>query len=286
MRQVTMYGAGFSEVYESCVRGVADARKSAEFSAAFAGLEAEGHRYEELAARSDLYVIAAVKSSLNDVVRGALTRKDLKELYEVNMVGARKEARIHYDYILLSPKYKKCPYCGLGQATTLDHYLPKSRFPQFSVSVCNLVPSCRDCQSKKGRDYALHKSSQTLHPYFDNPSFFNESWVKAEVVSGVATTIRFYVDPPGGWSLAMKSRVQAHFIAHELEKRFGIEAACELAAVNESLAELRSNGQFNEIKYLLSNRAVGYARECVNSWQSALYAALAGNVWYCTSSVV
>lgn len=84
----------------------------------------------------------------------------------------------------------------------------------------------------------------------------------------------------------MKSRVQAHFIAHELEKRFGIEAACELAAVNESLAELRSNGQFNEIKYLLSNRAVGYARECVNSWQSALYAALAGNVWYCTSSVV
>lgn len=286
MRQVQMYGVGFSDVYKSCVRGVSAALKTAEFTAALGGLEGESRNYEMLAKTSDLYKIVAVKSSLTDVVRGALTRKDLKELYEVNMVGAKKDARIHYDHILLSPKYKKCPYCGLGQATTLDHYLPKSRFPQFSVSVCNLVPSCRDCQSKKGRDYALHKFTQTLHPYFDNPSFFSESWVRAEIVRGAATTIKFYVDPPAGWDPAMKGRVHAHFSAHELEARFGIEAACELAAVKESLAELRVNGQHADIKFILRNRATGYTKECANSWQSALYTALAADNWYCTSKLV
>lgn len=44
-----------------------------------------------------------------------------------------------------------CPYCGLRNAVTLDHYLPRkiAGFPHLSFFSLNLVPSCSDCQPKK-----------------------------------------------------------------------------------------------------------------------------------------
>ncbi|QNH22924.1 hypothetical protein HEP73_03873 [Xanthomonas sp. GW] len=286
MRQVAIYSKTFSDVYKSCVAGVSDLVKAGNYNAALAGLQVENANYEFLARASNLYLIPAVKSRLEDVVRGALTRKDLKDLYEVNMVGQRQAARDHYDQILLSPPYKKCPYCSLGQATTLDHYLPKSRFPQFSVSVANLVPSCRDCQSKKGRDYAVNKTTQTLHPYFDSPAFFSQSWLRARLLRASTMSVEFYVDPPALWPSAMKARVEAHFAAHHLAKRFAIEAACELVSVNETVADLRAAGQFMDIEIILRLQANGHARNCVNSWQSAFYNALADDSWYCTAPVI
>ena len=52
-----------------------------------------------------------------------------------------------------------CPYCGLPENITLDHYLPRKRkaFPEFSILSSNLVPACSGCQNKKGHSYATHK---------------------------------------------------------------------------------------------------------------------------------
>lgn len=45
-----------------------------------------------------------------------------------------------------------CPYCGLRNSVTLDHYLPRrlEDFPHFSQFLLNLIPACGDCQQKKG----------------------------------------------------------------------------------------------------------------------------------------
>lgn len=278
-----MYGKSFLEVYTSCVEGVSNVAKVAGFNAAFNELEGENDDYESLATAESLYQIVGVKSKLEDVVRGTLTRKDLKDLYEVGMVGLGKSGRVHYDSILLSPRFKKCPYCSLGQATTLDHYLPKCRFPQFSVSVCNLVPSCKDCQSKKGREYASRKSMQTLHPYFDRVAFFSDVWVRARLIRAPNVSVEFYVDAPSAWPQAMRERAEAHFSAHNLAERFGIEAASELISVNESCADLRASGQFKDIEKLLERQAKGYSANCPNSWQSAFYSALSTDGWYCSA---
>lgn len=286
MRPVDIYNKTFLEVYSSCVEGISDQVKVGFFNAEFPGLQDEVDHYEKLARTADLYQIAAEKSRLTDLVRGALTREDLKNLYEVNMVGTAKVARDHYDRILLSPVHKKCPYCSLGQATTLDHYLPKSRFPQFSVSVSNLVPSCKDCQAKKGRDYAANKVTQTLHPYFDLPAYFSESWVKARLSRGDVLGVEFYTSPPAAWTLAMKSRVEAHFSGHNLAKRFAVEAASELVSVNGAVADMRLSGDYAEIRVMLERLAKGHINNCVNSWQSAFYASLAEDTWYCSSPVV
>ncbi|MGE6688945.1 hypothetical protein ACQKFE_13265 [Stutzerimonas stutzeri] len=63
-----------------------------------------------------------------------------------------------------------CPACGEdGTPNTLDHYLPKEYYPEFSVTTANLFPMCDICQGKK-RSLTLSEEGERLfiHPYFDH----------------------------------------------------------------------------------------------------------------------
>lgn len=66
-------------------------------------------------------------------------------------------------------EYSTCPMCGSFHRGTLDHLLPKSTRPEFSLYSKNLVPACNKCNTK--RKNALIGSlpnQRVLHPYFDN----------------------------------------------------------------------------------------------------------------------
>lgn len=72
-----------------------------------------------------------------------------------------------------------CPSCGEdGTPRTLDHYLPKNNFPEFSIHLKNLVPMCDICQGEKLEDFLDANGERIfLHPYFDE---VNEPilWIK------------------------------------------------------------------------------------------------------------
>ncbi len=62
-----------------------------------------------------------------------------------------------------------CPACGEdGTPNTLDHYLPKEKYPEFAVTPANLFPMCDICQGAKGAK-VLSQNQERLfvHPYFD-----------------------------------------------------------------------------------------------------------------------
>ncbi|ATI52283.1 hypothetical protein CPZ32_18840 [Bacillus cereus] len=71
-----------------------------------------------------------------------------------------------------------CPYCNRmytftvvnqGENITrpeLDHYFPRSKFPIFSLSFFNLIPSCKVCNSSMKKDDYL-ELTKYLHPYRD-----------------------------------------------------------------------------------------------------------------------
>jgi len=62
-----------------------------------------------------------------------------------------------------------CPMCGSPTTGTLDHYLPRDAFPEFSVFPSNLVPACGLCNSgAKGKIFkGTVALERFLHPYFD-----------------------------------------------------------------------------------------------------------------------
>ncbi|WP_455821541.1 HNH endonuclease [Clostridium butyricum] len=72
---------------------------------------------------------------------------------------------------------RTCPYCNRQYITpvltssgkmraTLDHFLPKNRYPYFSMSLYNLVPACYNCNSSlKGRkDFDIND----INPYSES----------------------------------------------------------------------------------------------------------------------
>lgn len=78
-------------------------------------------------------------------------------------------------------KIRYCPFCNaetvyavrlrnrrvLPYASALDHYLPRSEYPYFGLSLYNLVPTCTRCNSALKKD-ALISFSNVPHPYRDN----------------------------------------------------------------------------------------------------------------------
>ncbi|HBR5289174.1 HNH endonuclease [Klebsiella pneumoniae] len=62
-----------------------------------------------------------------------------------------------------------CPCCGEpGKPTTLDHYLPKTAYPELAIIIANLTPMCNECQQNKSSDYHDENGNKIyIHPYFD-----------------------------------------------------------------------------------------------------------------------
>ncbi|OCL99589.1 hypothetical protein AAX29_00634 [Aliarcobacter thereius] len=66
-----------------------------------------------------------------------------------------------------------CPFCSeAGKPNTLDHFLPKNTYPEFSILSKNLVPACDACQkinAKGSKVFNLKGKRLFLHPYYDIP---------------------------------------------------------------------------------------------------------------------
>jgi len=64
-----------------------------------------------------------------------------------------------------------CPYCGYPFAPdTLDHFIPKDSWPEFSFLANNLIPQCRGCAPIKGDSYYCKQSGGCffIHPIFSD----------------------------------------------------------------------------------------------------------------------
>ena len=74
----------------------------------------------------------------------------------------------------------KCPICGIGPVSNLDHYLAKSLYPTYAITPINLVPECRDCNFNKRDTLIKSATDSPLHPYYDEID--NRIWLVAELV--------------------------------------------------------------------------------------------------------
>lgn len=71
-----------------------------------------------------------------------------------------------------------CPYCDYHEmefdSASIDHFIPKSKYPLVSIYPKNLIVSCNTCNEriKQGKLYL-----PIMHPYFDNlDDYFNFSY--------------------------------------------------------------------------------------------------------------
>jgi hypothetical protein len=68
--------------------------------------------------------------------------------------------------ITSSTPFELCAMCSKGAVAALDHYLPKDKFPEFSILAFNLVPVCDRCNDKKAT-LVGNTDGRFFHAYYD-----------------------------------------------------------------------------------------------------------------------
>ncbi|NQY16716.1 HNH endonuclease [Alteromonas sp.] len=272
----------FTDVLNTCVGSISCPTLSQNINAISPILNNATQDFDTKSTTSDLFQIQPFTGEDTDYVAGKVTKKELKGLYTHHMVPAKKPARQYYDKLMLQAPYRICPFCGFGQVTTLDHYLPKSKFPLLSIFPKNLVPSCADCNKGKNAGIATSRNEQCLHPYFDQGHFIDEQWLFAEVIHTRPARIRYFVQAPNHWSDADKARVNCHFSDFKLASRFNIQAGDEISSLRIELdIDYQINQQTGVEQALLKKHAVA-SQQHMNSWKTAMYQALVADDWYCS----
>jgi hypothetical protein len=204
-------------------------------------------------------------------------QRDLIKVYTDKLVGQRAPGRHIYDQLQLAAR--RCPLCGHRKVTTLDHHLPKARFPLLCVAPDNLVPACVECNKIKLDAWPATAETQTLHPYFDNVD--GGQWLAAEVIEETPPAVRFFVQPPSAWSPLTVRRAHHHFEVFDLATLYAVQASDEIAGIAHYLTMQYDAAGEAAVHTHLQDMAVSRTHDRPNSWSAAAYRAMAASSWYC-----
>lgn len=266
-----------AEIYDACVSGITDPTLLGRFTTVRAEVIDNFQKYSLLASTHQLFsFITSSRGKGEQQVLAGMTKEEFVDLYSKQMVGEGKPGRKYYDRLMMLAPLGKCPLCGFGQVSTLDHFLSKARYPAFSILCANLVPACADCNKGKGAS-VVTQDTQMLHPYFEEAIVETEPWLFAEVIELVPATVRYFIQPPNFWPEGLSQRIANYFSNLNLARRFGVEAAAELAGLVDMLKELKTR---DLVHAHLSLMARVERENRKNSWKAALYEALAESDWF------
>lgn len=270
----------YEQAIEACVKGITgniDLRKR--LTSCKKELIAIGGDYVRNAEAGSLYAITPISSDEDDPdVMISLKKSDLIKVYEQYFVSENKPGRLIYNALLNAAK-EKCPFCGgIGTPHNLDHFLPKTYFPQYSVFLRNLVPACRDCNMDgKKQSFARSEGDQIIQPYVDKDKYFTEQWIYANYRtgdSGDPGEFEYYCFPPKEWSEVEKQRAVKHFEVFDLAKRYSVRAAELLVTVLKQIESLERVGlDKSNIRSSFLQSGADMA-PFVNHWQKGMYQAL------------
>ena len=239
---------------------------------------------------------AARTSVLGSYLVYKLAAPEVGQLPEVQLAERQKEALRHAFDVETEPMtalrgdllkrivVARCPLCGISESSTLDHYLPKERYPEFSVFPNNLVPCCALCNTRK-RDRILLENTDIrafLHPCYD--AIPDTEFLIVQVrMEESALILAYRLIRPGGMGLRTFRHLRSHFTALDLADRYRRMALEHLGGQYPALRRAYGAGENSaRVTEELIEGAEDY--EDVygrNFWLAKLYRALAANQEFC-----
>jgi len=280
MQPLTPITATAEEVFLACISKVKNAGLKQRLNSIKADIVKFDSEYVKAGTKPPGTPVSFFSLSAHQKV-GVVTKKEMEAVYDGRMV--RGPGRKYYADILDLCDDDICPLCGLRFVDTLDHYLPKSRFPALAVAPKNLLPACSPCNLKKRTTVPKCVNEQCIHPYYDNIDA--EEWLTASLEKLQTPVVAlFNVTPPPSWDSVTQQRVKHHFKELALGRLYSIAAAGDIVGNKHEFTRLRNSlgGAASVKKYLLDQETTRRAARR-NSWQAALYKALAADVWFCNA---
>jgi hypothetical protein len=203
--------------------------------------------------------------------------EDLTDCY-INSTGALEELLVLLHSNLPGSRRSACSYCGIGAPSTMDHYLPKSAFPEFAVMALNLLPCCYECNTMKGNVFIEGGKRTIFYLYAD--TIPEQPYLCADITYYAAAPVASFrlhrhpeIDP------SVFARIESHYARLSLLRRYG-EMANDY--ISEAMSSARTHcgdpGNWHAItRYLAKEHARLAARMGTNYWKAVLFKALASS---------
>ena len=269
MRHLIKPNFNVKNIVEDCASSIQSVEKRKRFTDSSSYIQSKSEEYDSSAKLGEWENITHESK-----VNGIIESNEMVSLYNDKFVKHSPEREQYYDKIMGLAINGKCPICGIGQVSTLDHYLAKTIYPTYAVTPINLVPVCRDCNSIKKDTPITSNNAAPFHPYFDHID--NLIWLKANVErKDCGFGISYCINPDiKDIDSNLYSRLNSHFSLYDLSKAYATQATTEIAE-NITIWEKKYKEWGKEIlrKYLqecLESKEV-YQR---NTWNTALLRAL------------
>jgi len=167
-----------------------------------------------------------------------------------------------------------CPACGeFGEPNTLDHYLPKTKYPHFSVTPANLFPMCDACQSlKSSKTGSALEPRYFLHPYFD---LFTSFQIIQLTISPPFNKPSFNLMPHPIWGGWRKGLIVSHMRELEIERRYVKFFRNEYKRLVRLADTMRRKNQ--DVRGMLESNSETLEYPTRNSWEYIFYSAIVLN---------
>ena len=126
-----------------------------------------------------------------------------------------------------------CPFCLIGEPSTLEHYLPKDIFPEYSIFTKNLIPCCSKCNGLKGTKYSnIDGTRRIINYYVDNINSISFLRVNLVIENDCGMPIiEYYICVDSGDRLS--PIIKGHFEQLDLLRRYNDRAMGLLSSITD-----------------------------------------------------
>jgi hypothetical protein len=187
------------------------------------------------------------------------------------------------DYILTDEEgrtHNTCLNCNMNEANTLDHFLPKDEYPEFSVHPKNLIPSCSNCNSKKSTNWRVGSSSLFINFFLDDIP--DTQFLFCSIIGTTNSfKVNFFIQNINGIDLDLYRVIESHFNRLDICKRLNKFCNNYISEfVNEYLPY--KNGRINEFITQVNSSLIHHNRTFgINYWKNVLkYSLISSTVFH------
>ncbi|WP_279152654.1 hypothetical protein [Photobacterium iliopiscarium] len=204
------------------------------------------------------------------------TEVDSKNKF-INLYGTKVDTMYQKLIIdqLRERKLQICPACGEdGTPNTLDHYLPKDLYPEFSILSKNLFPMCDICQGKKSTKVLSPTQKRIfLHPYYDN--FLNNQVINLCIEKPFNAPESFSLEVAEGIDIQSRNIVMRHIKEIEFTGRYSKFFKDEYFRLLRIVKMMRDNG--HNIEQQIDSFMAMAKDKSINSWGHIFYSGVRSN---------
>ena len=186
------------------------------------------------------------------------------------------------DDILSRASLGLCIYCSVSPVESIDHLLPQSIYPEFTVFADNLVPACGRCNRKKGRECAHTTGRNMMNPYFFVMPKHAMLFARVRVEQS-SVTCDFYLRRHRNLCTHAFSCIDNLFQVLELDQLYSMYSVLEMSdRAGHMDAQYRAGGPSTLKRYLRSEWRSAKRRRGPNYWKAVILRTLARSSEFCS----